>query len=292
MAFSIDPRTSPGIVALTVRELEPAAEFYQSIAGFRRLSGEEQIVILGAGDTPILKLVEDTAAAPPPPRSAGLYHFAVLFPSRPALGALLRHLAETRWPLQGFADHAVSEAIYLADPEGNGIELYRDLPRESWPYLSGKLQMTTDPLDIESILAEAGPQPETGARNGYQAPEGTRLGHMHLRVTDIEAALDFYTRGLGFDLITRYGPSAGFVSAGGYHHHIGFNIWNSAGGPTPPEGSLGLRYFTLKLPDDAALENLAGHLQQEGIDAQEVQGGLQARDPSGNKIIFTVRDMI
>lgn len=290
MSFSIDPQTIPGAVALTVHHLQESVEFYQEVLGLRKLPQEDDAILLCAGAQPILKLFADPSAVAPPPRATGLYHFAVLLPSRADLGAMLRHLSETRWPLQGFADHAVSEAIYLADPEGNGIELYCDRPRADWPFFSGKLQMTTDPLDIDSLLAEANPIPSGGKT--YEIAQGTRMGHVHLRVSDRDAAEAFYTTTLGFDLVVRYGPSAGFVSAGGYHHHIGFNSWNSAGGPIPRPGSLGLRFITLVLPNEPALQLLADHLRTQEISMTELEEGIEVQDPAGNMILFTIPHMI
>lgn len=282
MDFSIDPKTVPGRVSLTVQKLERSLNFYQGLLGMKTFTQAPDRASLGAGDDPFLELVENSSAQVPNRPTTGLYHFAVLYPSRPALAAALRALAASRWPLQGFADHDVSEAIYLADPDGNGIELYRDRPRSEWEIRGGQVRMTTEQLDVEGLLAE----PQPGEYQGM--PAGTVLGHMHLRVHNIPAAEDFYTRGLGFDLTTRYGSAAGFVSAGGYHHHIGFNTWNSAGAPPPPVDAVGMRYFSLRLPDSAALQALLDHLSQENIPVAQENGGYLLSDTAGNRIHLEV----
>ena len=192
-------------------------------------------------------------------------------------------MADTQYPLQGFADHLVSEAIYLADPDGNGIEVYRDRPRSEWYDAQGKIRMASDPLDIRGILAEL--EGEEGAWRGFDA--GTQLGHMHLQVANVAAAQEFYTRVIGFDLIMRYGPSAAFVSAGGYHHHIGMNTWNSAGAPPPPRESIGLRYFVTRLPNLAELGKVLDRVQAAGIVAEEQDEGVLVRDPSQIGMLLT-----
>jgi catechol 2,3-dioxygenase len=185
--------------------------------------------------------------------------------------------------LQGFADHGVSEAVYLTDPDGNSIEIYRDVPRSQWPYRDGQLQMVTDPLDVQGVLAELEADPAPDAVGMH--PD-TTIGHIHLRVADIQASEDFYCKLLGFDLVQRFGPSARFVSAGGYHHHIGFNIWESAGAPPLPPGAVGLRYFTICLPDPAELTRLTGRLRQAGLPLEEAQGGVLLHDPARNAVLL------
>jgi catechol 2,3-dioxygenase len=187
--------------------------------------------------------------------------------------------------LQGAADHLVSEALYLADPEGNGIELYRDRPREEWIRDAGGVRMATDPLDVEALLAEGGAASEPWAG----LPEGTRMGHIHLRVAEIPATERFYRDVLGFDLTARYGDSASFFSAGGYHHHIAANTWGSAGAPPLPAGALGLREFTVALPNQAELKRVAARIQAAGIPMDETADGMDktadgilVKDPAGN----------
>jgi catechol 2,3-dioxygenase len=281
--FPIHPDTTIGYVHLTIANLNRALTFYQDKLGFQLHRRNGDTAYLGAGGPDLLVLTEQPGA-----RSVsgvtGLYHFAILTPSRVALAQSLRHLAETRTPLQGFSDHLVSEALYLADPDGNGIEIYRDRPRAEWPRQNGQLQMATDPLDIEGILAELGPQPEPWS--GLQ-PE-TIIGHVHLHVATIPAAEAFYMDTLGFDPILRYGPSASFVSAGGYHHHLGLNTWAGVNAPPPPPDAVGLRYFTINLPDAAALAAVVERVEGAGVAFQEKDEVVFLRDPSQNGVVLSV----
>jgi catechol 2,3-dioxygenase len=281
--FSIHPDTTVGYVHLTVANLERALTFYQDKLGFQLHWRDGDTAYLGAGGSDLLVLTELPGA-----RSVsgvtGLYHFAILTPSRVALAQSLRHLAETRTPLQGFSDHLVSEALYLADPDGNGIEIYRDRPRGEWPRQNGQLQMATDPLDIEGILAELGPQPEPWT--GLQ-PE-TIIGHVHLHMATIPGAEAFYIDTLGFDPILRYGPSASFVSAGGYHHHLGLNTWAGVNAPPPPPDAVGLRYFSITLPDAAALAAVVERIEQTGVAFQEKDEVVFLRDSAQNGVVLSV----
>ncbi len=279
----IHPATLPGLVALTVTDLDRSLQFYKDVLGLQVESHQKGHVVLRPnGGRNLLKLVEKKDAVQPSGRTTGLYHFAILLPSRLDLALTLRHLVQIRWPLQGAADHLVSEALYLADPDGNGIEIYRDRPRDEWPYRSGQLQMATDPLDVEDLQAELKEDEEVWKG----LPPDTILGHVHLKVASISEALTFYCQVLGFDLVTRYGPSAAFVSAGGYHHHIGLNTWNSAGAPPPSPDSAGLRYFTLRLPDEVELEKVVVRVRQSGTTLEKNDRGWFVRDPSGNGIIL------
>jgi catechol 2,3-dioxygenase len=269
-----------GPVALRVADLGRAVGFYGDALGLALNREDGAAAALGAGGRDLI-LLEERPGAPRPRRSTGLYHLAILLPSRRDLARALRHLAESRVPFQGFADHRVSEAIYLADPEGNGIEVYRDRPREEWIYDGGRLRMATDPLDVDGLMGElAGtgePEPWTGL------PAGTRMGHVHLRVSDLAAAEAFYRDLLGLDVTTRYGNGASFLSKEGYHHHLGLNTWESAGAPPPPEGALGLKSFRLHLPA-AELRRIRAGMEERGIAGEETGDGMLLRDPAGNAV--------
>lgn len=286
--FAIHPNTKLGPVALTVPNLAHALQFYADTLGLRTLQQRENGVVLGVdAGMPLVSLTETPDARPKPPHTTGLYHFAILLPSRSDLASVLRRLAEARYPLQGAADHGVSEALYLADPDGNGIEIYRDRPRDEWPWQEDRLRMVTDPLDVDSLLAQ-----REGSWNGL--PSGTRIGHVHLHVADLDQAERFYCDVLGFELMQRYGPSAIFLSAGGYHHHIGLNVWAGVGAPAPPSDAAGLRFFTVCLPDGAELTRVAERLRAAGVRLEPAESGARAadafvvRDPAGNGILMDV----
>ncbi len=280
----IHPKTKIGSVSLTVSNLDRSVSFYQQVLGLQLHSRQAGAAWLGTKAVPELLGLVEIPGARLPRRKTGLYHMAFLVPSRLALARVFTHLLQSGWPLQGAADHLVSEALYLADPDGNGIEIYRDRPRADWPRRNSQIQMASDPLDADGILAELTPEAE--AWQGID--EGTTMGHVHLKVADIPAAHSFYCDVTGFDLVTRYGPSAAFVSAGGYHHHIGLNTWESAGAEAPEPGSVGLRYFEILVPEQAELEHLAVRLQNAQWPYEPGQGGLVVDDPSGNTIHFNV----
>jgi len=282
---SIHPETHLGPVYLTVRDLEQSLGFYSEVIGFKLLRQVENTAWLGTDhDTPLLVLTGQPDARPRPPGTTGLYHLAILVPSRLDLARWLRHLVQARYPLQGASDHLVSEALYLADPDGNGIEVYADRPRDAWPRRKGQLLMATEPLDVDSLLAELEQdnQPWTGLS------KQTRIGHVHLQVADLDEAETFYREILGFDFVTRYGSAALFVSAGGYHHHIGLNTWAGRGAPPPSPGAVGLRYFTIMLPNEAERSRLLTHLQGAGVSFSEEGDVLSLRDPSNNGIQLVV----
>ena len=219
-----------GSVSLTVSDLDRSVSFYRDTLGFQESSRDGRTAFLSAGDGPALvELHELPGAIAKPRRSTGLFHFAVLVPSRAALGRSLRRLADQQWPLSGVADHLVSEALYLNDPDGLGIEIYRDRPRETWRTANGELAMATDPLDVQSVANEP------GAQTPWQGLDsGTVIGHVHLHVPTLEAGEVFYCDGVGFEPTVRGYPGALFVAAGGYHHHLGMNTWVGAGAPPPP----------------------------------------------------------
>jgi catechol 2,3-dioxygenase len=284
----ISPDARIGTVHLVSADLDRSIRFYREHLGFVVQWRLADTAALGAGDGDLLVLRE-SRDAPLPHRTTGLYHFAILVPSRLDLAQVLENLAGRRTPMQGFSDHGVSEAIYLADPDGNGIEVYRDRPRADWPMEDGRLRMGTEPLDVESLLREAD---ERSAREHPAPwpglPRGTRIGHVHLHVAFLEDTEAFFTRGLGLELTQRYGDSALFLAAGGYHHHIGANTWAGVGAPRPPMGAIGLDRFVIELPDEAALADVAGRLGAAGVEAEAGPESIAVEDPSGNRIELRV----
>jgi catechol 2,3-dioxygenase len=284
MTESIHPKTDLGHVSITIPDLKRSLDFYQNALGMQVHRQGDGIAVLGGGGADVLELIEEPSAKRSR-RTSGLYHFAILRPSRFELAQSLRRLIETEQRL-GFADHLVSEAIYLSDPDGNGIEIYRDRARSDWPRFNGQIQMATDPLDIEGILGElAGHEDKPWA--GME--DKTILGHMHLHVGDVNKADQFYNGVLGFDNIAMLGDSAGFVSAGGYHHHIAFNTWNGIGAPPQPAGSIGLRHFIVRLPDTTELGKIADRVRTAGLKIEEENEGLVVRDPSANSVILSTQ---
>ena len=284
---SIDPGTSMGPVRLTVADPDGVRDFYRDAIGLSELQPEDGIVRLGTdGDSgeAIVELIGDPDAPPRPRGTSGLFHLAILVPSRADLARALQRVAEAGWRLSGASDHLVSEALYLSDPEGNGIELYRDRPREEWPVRDGVLQMDTLPLDLDGVLGELRRE---DAESGM--PDGTRIGHVHLNVGDLAAAEAFYSGALGFDVTVRGYPGALFVSAGGYHHHLGLNTWAGEGAPPAPEGSRGLRQFEIVLPSGESLAAEEDRLREAGFEPEEDEGGVRATDPSGNRVLLRAR---
>ncbi len=283
----IHPETRPGQVSLAVSDLDRSLKFYRDVLSFRPRQTQRNLTSLTAdGSTPLLELVELVDARPKPSRTTGLYHFAILVPNRVALARSMQRLLDTRYPLQGASDHLVSEAVYLADPDGNGIEIYADRPRERWPHRGGTIVMATDPLDVDDLLGElANTRDES---DEFMLHPDTRIGHIHLRVRDLAEAETFYCGLLGFEVMQRDYPGALFVSAGGYHHHIGLNTWGGVGAPPPLSNSVGLRYFTISLPNEAELRQLLKRLDGAEVRPERMDAGLFVRDPSGNGILLAV----
>lgn len=240
--MEITPDLELGAVHLTVADLARSLGYYRTQIGLEVLAQADGRATLGAGARELLVLVEEPGALPADGYS-GLFHFALLVPERHDLARWLAHAARDRVALTGLSDHAVSEAIYLRDPDGHGIELYRDRSREQW---EGKVMelMTTMPLDTDDLLSVL-PDPATELFDGL--PDGTVMGHVHLRVADVEQTVAFY-RDLGFELMAQLGRQAAFLSVGGYHHHLGANTWESAGRPQPPPGYANLRHATMVVP--------------------------------------------
>jgi catechol 2,3-dioxygenase len=280
---TLHPDTTVGLVALTVADLARSLAFYQDVLGFTVLRADAGQAVLGAASSPLLLLQEQPGAPPAPQRATGLYHFAILVPTRADLARSLLHLVQSGHPLDGASDHLVSEALYLSDPDEHGIEIYRDRPRDEWPRANGAIRMATDPLDLRALLQEA----QADARPWTGLAAGTRLGHMHLRVASIPEARAFYHGVLGFDvMVDMERMGALFVSAGGYHHHLGLNRWQSGGARPAPDGSAGLRYFTLHLPDAAALAPVLARLDAAGVPYRAANGGVVLADPWENGVVL------
>lgn len=256
---AIDPRVHVAHIALRVCDVARSAEFYRLVGGLEVREADEERAVLGArtGGAPVMHLRRAPDPGRPPQRATGLFHSALLFEGRPALGAALRRIAQAGVPISGASDHGVSEALYLDDPDGHGVELYRDRPREDWPAPQApgeRVSMFTAPLDVRALLAEA----------GSDDPAPVTLGHAHLKVSDIEAAERFWVQGMGFDLTQHFGGQASFVAAGGYHHHLGMNVWHSRGAAPEDPAAPGLDHVALAYPSVAALAEGRAHLKAAG----------------------------
>ena len=283
--MTIHPDTTLGPICLTVSDLERSLTFYTSILGLKVVKRVKGIAYLGVNSESsehLITLVERRDALRKQPDTTGLYHYAILVPTRVDLALAVRELTDKNYPLDGAADHLVSEAIYLKDPEGNGIEIYRDRPRNEWQRVDGMLKMATDHLDLPSLFADLG---QTN-RTWTGMPKDTRVGHIHLQVSDLEEAEKFYMNILGFELTIRYELSALFLSAGGYHHHIGLNTWAGTEAGPPQVNSTGLRYFTIRLPDKGEEEKLVERLRSNKIVVhRRGESGLTFEDPFKNSIL-------
>lgn len=266
-----------GSVRLKVRDLDAVSSFYQRVLGLGPIAGGPHRITLGTGNTPLLELEGDPGLSPLDPRQAGLFHTAFLMPSRADLARWVGHVAAARVALQGASDHIVSEAIYLADPEGNGIEVYADRPVSRWHGESGEIRMRTDPLDLQDLLLSA----EGTEWSGF--PEGGRIGHVHLQVGDTAEADRFYRDVLGFDIAARY-PGASFYGSGGYHHQLAGNVWNSRRAGRRPEGMAGLDAVEIVVHDATDLTPIAARAEDAGIESIRSADGLTLRDPWGTAI--------
>ncbi|MEM4290983.1 MAG: VOC family protein [Candidatus Caldarchaeum sp.] len=288
----LDPRTTIQWVSLTVSSLQMSSRFYKRVMGLSSLYEWDGGVVLGTPPKNVLvMLVERKGVAPKPPDRRGLYHFALLLPSRKDLACMFVRLGEF-WELDGASDHLVSEAVYLQDPDGHGIEVYHDRPREAWPKTAdGRIRMATLPLNLDSLLAELrGEGTGRALDESWRLGEGTRLGHIHLHVSRLEKAESFYHGLLGFDIVFRMG-SALFMSTGGYHHHVGVNTWAGVDAPPPSDEHASLRSFAINVVKKETLSRLVDRLAGEGCSVAEglVSGmpgfeGATVEDFDGNRV--------
>jgi len=269
---SLDPRVHIGAVTLRVADLDRQLAFYSGALGLRDIARDSESMLSADGARPLLRLKIEPAAAPLPPGSTGLFHTAIRYPTRAALADALRRVLEAGLRLDGAADHGVSEALYLSDAEGNGVELYRDRPAESWPRATdGRgVAMYTARLDLQDLLAQADPAADLVG----PVDAATDVGHVHLKVSDVERSERFYSEVVGLDVMQLWSGQAAFLSAGGYHHHVGMNVWQSRGGPPAPPGTTGLHRFALAFPDEHALGAAVKRIAGTGnVELVELDGG-------------------
>jgi catechol 2,3-dioxygenase len=274
-------------IDLTVTDLEKSLAFYSSLIGFREISREGKTVYLSANGTQpyIISLSENKTAEHPLRNNTGLYHTAIRFPNRKELAKTFLRLFKNGVKFQGFSDHIVSEAIYLADSDGNGVELYADKPKETWRWKLGQIEMDTLPLNLNVLTSEL--EENEPITNGIH--HGTKIGHIHLKVSDLFKAEKFYNHLLGFNITSSSYPGALFFAADGYHHHIGTNVWSSKNGTPPPENSLGLKSFTIKLPDENYIKEILENVKNSGIETvKQANGKILLNDFDNNKIILTL----
>jgi catechol 2,3-dioxygenase len=296
--FRLPDSTRLGGCTLRVADIDRSLAFYTDVIGLRPISAAadasagsapetssepgRSVALSATGQEPaILTLVERPGARPRPRHAAGLYHFALLVPSRRDLAASFLRLYQRGWPIDGASDHEVSEALYLADPDDNGIEIYADRPRDTWVWHGDQVYMTTRALDLRSLLAELGDQPPPWSG----IAEGTVLGHVHLHVPELDAAQRFYRDVLGFDVVNDRYPGARFLSAGRYHHHIGLNIWAGVGVPPAPEDAAGLIEYEIVVPDAAARAAWLEHVRETGIEPSPAPNGWAVVDPAGVRVV-------
>ena len=271
-----------GSVELTVADLDRTLDYWQREVGLRVLDQGDGRASLGT-DTEVLHFIEERGAARTP--GTPVCTTSRSLPDRPSLARWLAHAARDRVPLTGLSDHAVSEAIYLRDPDHHGIEIYADRPRELWEGHVAE-QLTTLPLDVDDLLAELD---DAAAESFDGLPDGTIVGHTHLRVADVDSTVSFYRDVLGFPLMAQLQSMAAFLSAGGYHHHVGANIWESAGAAPGPPGTARLRHATVLVPDREELDRVAERAADPGQEPKAREDGVLVRDPSGNGLLLAVR---
>jgi catechol 2,3-dioxygenase len=278
MNFHREPITFVGQVNLKVQNLERSIAFYKEVIGFKVLEQTSRSATFSAdGTTALLTVEQPEHVVPKQERTTGLYHFALLLPKRTDLANIVQHFVEFGVQL-GSSDHLVSEALYLSDPDGNGIEIYIDRDPSEWNWSNGEVEMTVDPLNFPDLLSSQKQQSWKGL------PAETVMGHIHLHVSELRKTEEFYVKGLGFEVVNRFGTQALFISDGKYHHHIGLNTWNGVGAPTPPPNSVGLESFTLILSSEEKKNKIISQLKDIGATVTEESASIVTTDPSGNRI--------
>jgi catechol 2,3-dioxygenase len=290
-AQSIAAATGMGAVDLAVTDADRALRFYRDYVGLTPLSGDGPDVRMGAAGHELVVL-HPGAEQPVVPRTSGLYHLAILVPDRRELARVISRLARLRWD-QYPTDHVMTKANYLWDPDGNGLEIYTESPEDGTLGFAngtfvaydkdGRERSGRDPIDLGELVSHLRPED----RLDEPMPSGTKIGHVHLHVADVEDALRFYHDLVGFDVMGHV-PGVGFVSAGGYHHHLGLNTWAGRGARPAPAGSAGLRRFTVELPAQSDLKDVVGRLEHGNVPVGEEDGGFVALDPSANRVLFKV----
>ena len=282
-AGSLPADLQMGAVRLKVADLARSIAFYTRVIGLELLetAGDGDIVRLAAATRPLIELEEARNARPRPLGAPGLFHVALLMPNRASLAVVLRRLLKNGIRI-GASDHLVSEALYLNDPDGHGIEIYRDRPAAEWTWDRGTIEMASNPLDLRVLLADA---PADVALDAPM-PDGTTVGHVHLQVGDLERARLFYADRLGFAVTTERYPGALFVSAGRYHHHLGLNVWHSRGAGVPPAGIIGLSHFEIRLSDPEQIEAIRSRLIEAGESVSALPNGFSVADPWGTQLHF------
>jgi len=279
--FHSKPNTFVNHVHLKVEDLSRSLEFYHNLMGFQILNRSGNKAVLAAnGIIPLLTIEQPEGVIPKQAGTTGLYHYALLFPTRKDLGKLITLLLNEKYPLQGASYHGTHDALYLADPDGNGIEVAVDTDPSTWKDKRGQFDFSKNgPMDVESVIAAANGEKWNGI------PEETIIGHIHLHVSDLEKTKEFYRDGLGFQVTIDF-PEGVFFSTGGYHHHIGTNIWHGKNAPKPELNSVGMLFYTLVTPNEETRKSMVEKLETMGYRVTEEQGELFTEDPSGNRILL------
>lgn len=284
MSTPLPPNTRIASAHLKVANLERAIVFYTNTLGFhaRTMSADQAELSASDNGQTLIHLTEHKNAQPKPRHTTGLFHLAIRVPSRSALSQVVRRLHEQQWPLAGASDHGVSEALYFSDPDGNGLEIYTDLPQEHWPTQGDQVAMYSAPLDVNALYQEA------GERHDTHLPSTTDIGHVHLQVSSLESAKKFYVDLVGFDIRQDNYQGALFIAADGYHHHLGLNTWAGEGIPSPPKNAVGLDTFTIAIPSQQHLDTLATRFKNAQVTFEKAPNRMITQDPDHNTVILSL----